>query len=928
MVRPVLFPSFLSCIVPFSILFSFQLASCQDTGRHSFLSCRPSFRSFPTLLTILWLYLLSLLLLLQYRWSRYRCSFYIHSFTMKTTSLVSVLSFLASAQATGLWWGSEECYTAPEITDNECSEQQQTGFNWDSLDIGDFTSFGGLDFSGFSCSRGFGGLRTRTYNNKCITGNIGKGGITKSSAPSISCGQDKPGFSIDKFHLFTSVETDVTISFGMPDGSTCKKTSSCNSAGTEVSNDQCGGAISVGFELPEHSDHDDCDFGIGSIGFVCGPGKPTYTPPAETPSPSSSETPTPDLPTSTPISTPLIPTKTPTIDTPSVEVPTATPTGSSPVTSSTPVIPPTTSYSSHEGSTSVPFTLSTVYTTSEVTITQCAPTVTDCPASSTQTTTSTVLVSTTWCPVIPTETPTVPTESSSDVPPPPVETETSETPAPPVSTETPSSPGSSTPVIPTSVNPGSSSVPPAPEESVTTEITYTTVTWCPVTDTVTSGESTFTTVTTSTWDTTTLTSTTTICGGCTVTDLPSPSETPAVPTETPDVPTDVEPTETPEAPETTPEAPASTVTEVTYTTVTTCPVTETITTGESTIITTYSTVSTQTLTSSSTIVVPTDVLPTETPAPTSDVPGQTVTEITYTTVTTCPVTETVTTGDSVITTTYSTVSTQILTSTSTIPAVPTSASPEETETPTVSEETTSTPVPTSSCPNVVPKCINTWLNLIPDCKSNSDVTCFCPNDEFIGKVINCVQAWGADDEVQSALSYLTGICANFVPENPGIITHVPTTITLTPPAAPTPTDVSPGQPESPAPTSAPSAPCTTITYSTYTVTVPQVEFSTATVTETAAAGGGSGATGAPAQPTIELIPQPPAQATPTGVDATGGSTTVPNPWTGGAGTTLATNTPSQSVTPSPTGPVFTGAASPLRVPMTWFMVLAVPVLAL
>lgn len=62
------------------------------------------------------------------------------------------------------WWGSDECYTAPDTINNECTEEQQAGFNWDSLDIGDFSSYGGLDFSGFACSSGFGGLRTRTFN--------------------------------------------------------------------------------------------------------------------------------------------------------------------------------------------------------------------------------------------------------------------------------------------------------------------------------------------------------------------------------------------------------------------------------------------------------------------------------------------------------------------------------------------------------------------------------------------------------------------------------------------------------------------------------------------------------------------------------------------------------------------------------------------
>ncbi|KAL4980745.1 hypothetical protein BDW66DRAFT_156466 [Aspergillus desertorum] len=813
---------------------------------------------------------------------------------MKTTSLVSAFSLLATARATGLWWGSDECYTAPDNTDNECTEQQQSGFTWDSLDVGDFNSYGGLEFSGFTCSNGFGGLRTRTFNNKCITGKIGKG-VAKSSAPSISCGQDKAGFSIDKFHLFTSVDADVVISFGMPDGSTCKKSARCSSAGTEVTNDQCGGATSVGFELPDHSEHDDCDLGIGSIGFVCGPGKPTYTPPAETASETQSATPTPDVPTASSTSTPDVPSSS---STPIIGVP--TPTGSSP----------------------------------------CPPTVTNCPAESTSVTTSTVFVSTTWCPVTPTETPSAPTDTE-DVPSPAGTSSSETTTTVSIPAETPTASETSTPAIPTSVSPGSSSVIP-PQDMTTTEITYTTVTWCPVTDTITSNESTFTTVTTSTLSTTTIIATTTICNRCTLTGVPSPSETPAVPSETPavpsetpavpsetpavpsetpavpsetpavpsetpNVPTDVNPTTTPEAPETTETAVSETpVTEITYTTVTTCPVTTTITTGDSTITSIYTTVSTATITESATISLPTEVLPTTTPE--APVTGSTVTEITYTTITTCPATTTITSGDSTITSTYITISTQTLTSTSTI-AVPTSVSPEETPSTPSETETSSTAVPTTSCPNVVPKCINTWLNLIPDCKSNSDITCFCPSSEFTDKVISCIQAWGADaDEVQAALSYMAGICAAYVPENPGIITNVPTTITLTAPPIATSTDVSPEQTgaesQSPAPITAP--PCTTITYSTYTVTVPQVGFSTATVTETAGSG---------------LVPQPTAAPTSgsSGPGSETGSTTIANPWTTA---TLATNTPSQA-TPSPTGPVFTGSMT-----WSWVMALAVPVLAL
>jgi len=51
-----------------------------------------------------------------------------------------------------------------------------------------------------------------------------------------------------------------------------------------------------------------------------------------------------------------------------------------------------------------------------------------------------------------------------------------------------------------------------------------------------------------------------------------------------------------------------------------------------------------------------------------------------------------------------------------------------------------------------------------------------------------VQSWGANSaEVQSALSYLAGICAAHVKQNPAIITAMPSTITL----APTPAAVVP-----------------------------------------------------------------------------------------------------------------------------------------
>lgn len=131
------------------------------------------------------------------------------------------------------------------------------------------------------------------------------------------------------------------------------------------------------------------------------------------------------------------------------------------------------------------------------------------------------------------------------------------------------------------------------------------------------------------------------------------------------------------------------------------------------------------------------------------------------------------------------------------------------------------------CPGVVPKCINTWLS-IPKCDSNSDAACFCPSSEFTDKVDSCIHAWAnSDQERDSALSYFAGICAPYVPQNPGLIDIVPTS---TSPASSPPTGpaqvMTTAQPIHSTVTGPMSTPCTTVTWSSQTVTVPQVEFST------------------------------------------------------------------------------------------------------
>lgn len=79
--------------------------------------------------------------------------------------------------------------------------------------------------------------------------------------------------------------------------------------------------------------------------------------------------------------------------------------------------------------------------------------------------------------------------------------------------------------------------------------------------------------------------------------------------------------------------------------------------------------------------------------------------------------------------------------------------------------------------------MNTWIQQ-SGCKDNTDFTCFCPKADFTKNVIQCVTAHGGDNAViGKALSYLQGICAAFIPVNPGIVTDCPKEIPITPPAA-------------------------------------------------------------------------------------------------------------------------------------------------
>jgi hypothetical protein len=79
-------------------------------------------------------------------------------------------------------------------------------------------------------------------------------------------------------------------------------------------------------------------------------------------------------------------------------------------------------------------------------------------------------------------------------------------------------------------------------------------------------------------------------------------------------------------------------------------------------------------------------------------------------------------------------------------------------------------MPTPTTVGLLPQCLNTWM-FQANCKDNKEFTCYCKNPELITNVMGCVKAWAKDEsDAKTAASFLMGLCAPFVPQNPAIIT--------------------------------------------------------------------------------------------------------------------------------------------------------------
>ncbi|KAJ5539031.1 hypothetical protein N7513_007363 [Penicillium frequentans] len=279
---------------------------------------------------------------------------------MKFIGSVMFLSAAALAHPSGLWWGTDFCYPSPENTDNHCSVAQESGFDWSELANGDNWSYEGFSFDGFAPKDG-----CRASGGKCIEGRF-----SREDDWELQIDAQQAPFSVRKFHITTSRDADLILTYLLADGSTCHQYASTSPMGSDIVNEQCGGAVSVIFQLSVLDQVGDVDLELHQMGFDCSSGPKPAGPLVAPPSTSTSTVIVP----STPVES----------HKPTVPVESHKPTV--PVESHKPTVPveshkPTTSDVKVSTPTPEPpmVTVPIVWTTHVVTVTQCPSSVTDCP---------------------------------------------------------------------------------------------------------------------------------------------------------------------------------------------------------------------------------------------------------------------------------------------------------------------------------------------------------------------------------------------------------------------------------------------------------------------------------------------------------------------------------------------------------------------
>ncbi|KAJ2968669.1 hypothetical protein NQ176_g9067 [Zarea fungicola] len=180
---------------------------------------------------------------------------------------------------------------------------QVPGYDWNNTPQGPVGGYGGCNFKGWTCKK-------KASRRDMLAGRQNDGsnvieatvGAEGTDNPTITAGDDIGTFDINNFSVESEFDARFELHYTMPDGSTCKQSSTVSSQGTSIVNTQCGGAKSVTLVLPENGQNvngkrtlqkKSCQVKCHKIVFYCKPPPgqtTTRTPPAQTTTRSTTRT--------------------------------------------------------------------------------------------------------------------------------------------------------------------------------------------------------------------------------------------------------------------------------------------------------------------------------------------------------------------------------------------------------------------------------------------------------------------------------------------------------------------------------------------------------------------------------------------------------------------------------------------------------------
>ncbi|KAG5930766.1 hypothetical protein E4U60_006909, partial [Claviceps pazoutovae] len=166
-------------------------------------------------------------------------------------------------------------FNTPHNVDNQCTSEQEKGWDFKDLPTGSFDKYLGFQFGGgWNCEASTRGmLQGRTFGNiaKIISGlcplngglDIGLGAHAGVDA-----------FSISSIDLSTEFDVRLEFHYDMQDGSVCKHSADCKKGGSTIVNNQCGGAKKVKIVYPPQpsTSKSTCKISCHKISWHCGNG--------------------------------------------------------------------------------------------------------------------------------------------------------------------------------------------------------------------------------------------------------------------------------------------------------------------------------------------------------------------------------------------------------------------------------------------------------------------------------------------------------------------------------------------------------------------------------------------------------------------------------------------------------------------------------